>query len=106
MAHETDDLHNTDSISRTDRWTAAIGFWFRARRMKCARNSEILELLSLNERLLKDTGLSRSQLVGELGYDPCELPIPFGAAVYRRPFLSAGHGRNSNHAERYRLFIR
>ena len=87
MAHETAGLGSTGSISLTGRWTAEIGSWFRARRERHVRNQYVLHMLSYDERLLEDIGLSRSELVGELGHDPCELPEWFGAKIYRGPHL-------------------
>lgn len=87
MAHKTDDLCSTGSISLPDKWIGAIGSWFHARREKHIRNRDILEILSYDERLLKDMGFSRAQLVEELGYDPHETPELFASGNYRIPRL-------------------
>lgn len=85
MAYETHSRHSSGSISLADEWTAEITSWLRARRKEFSRNREIRHLLSYDKRLLEDAGLSRSDLVWELGYDPRELPGLFGAALYLFP---------------------
>ena len=85
MAHKTDDLCSTDSISLPDKWIGAIGSWFQARRKKQVRNRDILQILSYDERLLRDMGFSRAQLIEELGYDPRESLELFGTENYRIP---------------------
>lgn len=85
MAYETHSRHSSGSISLTDEWIAEITSWLRARREKISRNREIRNLLSYDERLLEDAGLSRPELVWELGCDPRELPGLFGAALYLFP---------------------
>jgi uncharacterized protein YjiS (DUF1127 family) len=87
MAHKTDDLCSTDSIRLQDNWIGIIGSWLRARRDKYARNQDILQILSHNSHMLKDIGFSREQLVGELGYDPRQLPELFSGGEYRIPHL-------------------
>lgn len=87
MAHKTDEMHNTQSVSLQDTWLGVIGYWLRARHEKYVRNRDILQILSHDARLLNDIGFSREQLVGELGYDPCELPEMFGGTDYRTPRL-------------------
>ncbi|WP_108882106.1 DUF1127 domain-containing protein [Anderseniella sp. Alg231-50] len=87
MAHRTDDTCNTRSVSLQDSLLGAIGSWLHARREKYAKNRDILQILSHDARLLNDIGFSREQLVGELGYDPCELPELFSGGGYRTPRL-------------------
>ena len=87
MAQRIDDFCGTDPISLPDRLIGEIQSWFRARREKFIRNRDILQLLSYDDRLLKDMGFSRAQLVEELGYDPLQMQELFRAGEYRLPHL-------------------
>ncbi|MEO9874190.1 MAG: hypothetical protein ABJM26_00950 [Anderseniella sp.] len=85
MAHKTDDLCSTGSTPLQDSWIGTIACWFRAKRDKYEKNQDIIQMLSRDERLLKDIGFSREQLVAELGYDPRQLPELFSGGQYRTP---------------------
>ena len=87
MAQKIDDLCGTNPISLPDKWIGVVQSWFRARREKFVRNRDILQLLSCDDRLLRDMGFSRARLVEELGYDPRHLPELFSAGAYRLPHL-------------------
>lgn len=87
MAHVTDRLHDTGSLLSTELWTGKIASWLRARIEKHARKQDILHLLAHNDRLLDDMGVSRPELVSELGYDPGELPGLYRLGTYRMPGL-------------------
>lgn len=87
MAHKTDDLCSTNSISPQNDWIGTIASWFRARHDKYVRNHDILQILAHDAHLLKDMGFSREQLVGELGYDPRQLPELFSGGEHRIPHL-------------------
>ena len=52
---------------------------------KQARKRDIRQLLSYDDRLLADMGASRTDLVGELGYDPREMPMAFDPLSVRMP---------------------
>ena len=74
MEYQTHSLQNHNSISWVNEWTTEIVSWFHERREKNIRNRAIRLLLTRDERLLNDIGVSRSELVGELGHDPGEMP--------------------------------
>ncbi|MGI9408060.1 MAG: DUF1127 domain-containing protein [Hyphomicrobiaceae bacterium] len=87
MAYVTDHLHSTGSVFSTEKWVRKIESWLRARIKKHARKQDIRHLLTHNDRLLDDMGLSRAELVDELGYDPGELPGLYRLGAYRMPGL-------------------
>ncbi|WP_120497240.1 hypothetical protein [Kiloniella sp. EL199] len=82
-------------------WMLNIQSWFFARQQKNARKREIHALLAYEDKWLEEVGLSRAQLVGELGYDPHELPSIAGVAEYRFMHLSTGHDQGATHINKY-----
>ena len=87
MTHITDNLHHISSAESTPKWTGRIASWFRAQKEKHANKQTILHLLSYNDRLLRDMGLTRAELIEELGYDPDWSRDLFRAANYHLPHL-------------------
>ncbi len=102
MAYELDSPHCITPISITGRLRSTIASWFRAWCEKRARKRSLNLLVTHDKRILEDIGLLRSELVGELGYDPSELPRLFGASAHINPYLWNESGISSDHAKRWR----
>ena len=93
MVHKLENTFESQFVPVGSSWQSRFRSWFLARRKRNARNREIRKLLGGDEKWLKDIGVSRVQLVGELGYDPRELPSLAGAVEYR--FMHPTHRYNS-----------
>ncbi|KLN61595.1 hypothetical protein WH96_04410 [Kiloniella spongiae] len=100
MTHKIENTLGPEFISLADTWVSNIRSWFLARRQKNARKREIHALLSYDDKWLEEVGLSRAQLVGELGYDPRELPSVVGVVEYRFMHLSTGHNQGDKYIKR------
>ncbi|MGI9407924.1 MAG: hypothetical protein ACR2O4_16225 [Hyphomicrobiaceae bacterium] len=87
MAHVTERLHHTGSLPSESNWMETVGSWIRSRIENHARKQDIRRLLGYSDRLLEDMGLTRYELVEELGYDPGELPAMYRLGTYRMPHL-------------------
>lgn len=74
MAPETYAQDDKDSALLKGGWIGKFRSWALARCKKNERKQIIKGLLAYDERRLKDFGLSRSELVLELGHDPYALP--------------------------------
>jgi len=70
MTYITDKLDHIGSIESTPKWTGRIASWIQARKRKRASKQAILHLLSFDDHKLEDVGMTRTELIGELGYDP------------------------------------
>ena len=93
MVHKLENTFGSQCVPVGSLWGSRFRSWLLARRKRNARKREIYKLLSCDEKWLKDIGVSRVQLVGELGYDPRELPSLAGDGEYR--FMHPSHSHNS-----------
>lgn len=74
MAQETYALHDKDTASLKNRWAEKFRLWRHARRERNERKRLLKGLLAYDERTLEDFGLTRRELILELGHDPYALP--------------------------------
>lgn len=70
MTYITDKLDHFGSAETTPKWIERIASWFLAKKRKRTDKQAILHLLSFDDRRLEDVGMTRSELIGKLGYDP------------------------------------
>ncbi|WP_299083772.1 hypothetical protein [uncultured Ruegeria sp.] len=88
MAYENDCVSATQVSDPIRGWATRVRSWVHARRIKNARKKEIERLLAGDERMLKDAGVTRSELVRALGHNPRELPNIADFAGYRVPYIA------------------
>ena len=63
MTHITETLQHTGSPSYTLGWAEQIASWYHARKARKEHDQRLVRMLSLNDHLLDDIGLSRQDLL-------------------------------------------
>lgn len=92
MTYEKGRSYNADSIPS----------WFSRWREKRAKKISLIKLLSYEDQYLEDIGLSRREIIDELGYDPRELRNIRTMTTYPNPYLWNGNVITSNHNKQQR----
>jgi len=87
MTHITETLHHTGSTQYTPKWAERVASWYHAWKERKEQDQKVLLMLSYNDHLLEDIGLSRQDLIDKLGYDPDEYPGIVRLGNYRMPHL-------------------
>ena len=100
MTHKIDCTLDPEFIISNETWRTGIRSWFLAQLEKFARKREIRQLLSYDDKWLEDVGLYRAKLIGELGYDPRELPSVTGAVEYHLTYGRTGRTQGQGYRKR------
>lgn len=99
MVYETDHSICTVSVPPKKNLINSTVLWFAGVRKRYVEKQNLNTLLSGKNRTLEDIGLSRPDLVNELGYDPRELERMRAGLAYPNPYLWNVSAMNSDHTK-------